>query len=59
MKRFRFSEEQIVGVLKEHQPGMTAVELCRKHGICDAKFYKWCSKYGGMQVSDAKQLKSA
>ncbi len=58
MKRSRFSEEQIIGILKEHQAGMTAAELCRKHGISDATFYKWRSKYGGMEVSDAKRLKS-
>jgi putative transposase len=58
MKRSRFSEEQIIGILKEHQAGMSAVELCRKHGISDATFYEWRSKYGGMEVSDAKRLKS-
>ena len=58
MKRSRFSQEQIIGILKEHQAGMTAVELCRKHGISDATFYKWRSKYGGMDVSDAKRLKT-
>lgn len=57
MKRSRFSQEQIIGVLKEHQAGMTAAELCRKHGISDATFYTWRSKYGGMEVSDAKKLK--
>jgi len=58
MKRSRFSEEQILGILKAHQAGMTAAELCRKHGISDATFYKWRSKYGGMDVSDAKKLKA-
>jgi putative transposase len=58
MKRSRFSEEQIIGVLKEHQAGLSAAELCRKHGISDATFYKWRSKYGGMEVSDARKLKS-
>ena len=58
MKRSRFSEEQIIGILKEHQAGRSAAELCRKHGISDATFYKWRSKYGGMEVSDAKKLKS-
>ena len=57
MKRSRFSEEQIIGILKEHQAGLGAKELCRKHGISDATFYKWRSKYGGMEVSDAKKLK--
>ena len=58
MKRSRFSEEQIIGILKEHQAGATAADLCRKHGISDATFYKWRSKYGGMEVSDAKRLKA-
>ena len=57
MKRSRFTEEQIIGVLKEHQAGLSAADLCRKHGISDATFYKWRSKYGGMEVSDAKKLK--
>ena len=47
MKRSRFSDEQIIGILKEHAAGLTATELCRKHGISDATFYKWRSKYGG------------
>lgn len=58
MKRRRFSEEQVIGVLKEHQAGMSAADLCRKHGISDATFYTWRSKYGGMEVSDAKKLKA-
>jgi putative transposase len=58
MKRSRFSEEQIIGILKEHQAGLSASELCRKHGISDATFYNWRSKYGGMDVSDAKRLKA-
>lgn len=58
MKRSRFSEEQIIGILKEHQAGMSAADLCRRHGISDATFYKWRSKYGGMEVSDARKLKS-
>ena len=58
MKRSRFSEEQIICVLKEHQAGLSAAELCRKHGISDATFYKWRSKYGGMEVSEAKRLKT-
>jgi putative transposase len=57
MKRSRFTQEQIIGVLKEHQAGMTAADLCRKHGISDATFYTWRSKYGGMEVSDARKLK--
>jgi putative transposase len=58
MKRSLHSEEQIIGILKEHQAGMSARDLCRKHGISEATFYKWRSKYGGMEVSDAKRLKS-
>ncbi len=58
MKRSRFIEEQIIGILKEHQAGLSAIELCRKHGISDATFYKWRSKYGGMEVSDARRLKA-
>ena len=58
MKRSRFSEEQIIGILKEHQAGFGAKELCRKHGISDATFYKWRSKYGGMEMSDARRLKT-
>ena len=57
MKRSRFSEEQIIGVLKEHQAGLSAQELCRKHGISDATFYTWRRKYGGMEVSQARKLK--
>lgn len=58
MRRSRFSDEQIVGILKEHQAGMSAAELCRKHGISDATFYKWRSKFGGMEVSEAKRLRT-
>ena len=56
MKRSRFTEEPIIGILKEHQAGLSAADLCRKHGINDATFYNWRSKYGGMEVSDAKKL---
>ena len=58
MKRSRFSDEQIIGILKEHQAGLGAKELCRKHGVSDATFYKWRSKFGGMEVADVKKLKS-
>lgn len=58
MKRSRFTQEQIIGVLKEHQAGMSASELCRKHSISDATFYTWRSKYGGMEISEAKRLKA-
>jgi len=58
MKRSRFREEQIIGILKEHQAGLSAKDLCRKHGISDATFYKWRSRYGGMEVSDARRLKT-
>ena len=58
MKRSRFSDEQIIGILKEHQAGLSATELYRKYGVSDATFYKWRSKYGGMDVSEAKRLKS-
>ena len=57
MKRSRFSEEQIIGILKEHQAGMSAADLSRQNGISDATFYKWRSKYGGMEVSEARKLK--
>lgn len=56
MKR-RFSEEQIFGILKEHEAGVSAKELCRKHGMSDASFYKWKAKFGGMEVSDARRLR--
>lgn len=54
----RFSEEQIIGVLKEHMAGGHVGDLCRKHGISSATLYKWKAKYGGMEVSDAKKLKA-
>jgi len=57
MKKSRFSEAQIISILKEHQAGLSASDLYRKHGISDATFYKWRSKYGGMEVSDARRLK--
>ncbi len=58
MKRSRFTEEQIIGILREHQAGAKTADLCRKHGISDATFYKWRSRFGGMEVSDAKKLRA-
>jgi putative transposase len=57
MKRSRFSEEQITGILKEQEAGMPTVEVCRRHGVSPATFYKWKSKFGGMEVSEAKRLR--
>jgi putative transposase len=57
MKKSRFSEEQIIGFLKQAEAGMPIKELCRKGGFSDATFYKWRSKFGGMEASDAKRLK--
>ncbi|CAP55020.1 putative transposase [Gluconacetobacter diazotrophicus PA1 5] len=58
MKKARFTRDQIIGILKEHQAGATAADLCRRHGISDATFYTWRSKYGGMEVSEARRLKA-
>jgi putative transposase len=58
MKRKRFSEEQIIGILREHQAGAKAPDLCRRHAISEATLYNWRSRYGGMQVSEAKRLRS-
>lgn len=58
MKRSRFTEEQIIGVLKEQEAGMKTADLCRKHGISEATFYNWKAKFGGMEVSEAKRLKT-
>jgi predicted DNA-binding transcriptional regulator AlpA len=58
MKSSGYTEEQIIGILKQHQAGLAAKELCRKYGISDATFYKWWSKYGSMEVSDAPKLKA-
>lgn len=57
MKRKRYSEEQIIGILREAEAGVPVADLCRKHGMSDASFYKWRSKNGGMDVSDAKKLR--
>jgi putative transposase len=53
-----FSEEQIIGVLKEQEAGMPTAEVCRRHGVSPATFYKWKSKFGGLEVSEAKRLRS-
>lgn len=58
MKRSRFSEEQIIGISKEQESGMPTVEVCRRHGVSPATFYKWKSKFGGLEVSEAKRLRS-
>jgi putative transposase len=58
MKGTRFSEEQIIGVLREQEAGARTEEVCRRHGISTATFYKWKSKYGGLEVSDAKRLRA-
>ena len=57
MKRSRFSEEQIIAVLKEQDAGMATADFCRRHGISSATFYKWKSKYGGLEVSNARRLR--
>ena len=57
MKRSRYTEEQIIGILKEQEAGVPVAELCRKHGMSDATFYNWKSKYGGLEVSQLRRLK--
>ena len=58
MKHSRFSEEQIIAILKEHEAGLPEADLCRKHGVSDASIYKWKARYGGMDVSKARRLKT-
>ena len=57
MKRSRFTEEQIIGILREQEAGLPTADVCRKHGISSATFYKWKAKYGGLDVSEARRLK--
>jgi putative transposase len=57
MKRSRFSEEQIIAILKEQEAGMPTADVCRRHGVSSATFYKWKAKFGGLEVSDAKRLR--
>ena len=58
MKRGRFSEEQIIGILKQSEAGAAVTQLCREHGIGESTFYKWKSKYGGLEVNEAKRLRA-
>ena len=58
MKRSKFTEEQVIGILREQEAGAKTAEVCRRHGISSATFYAWKAKYGGMEVSDAKRLRA-
>ena len=58
MRASRFSDEQIIGIIREYEAGAKLAELCRRHNVSQTTFYKWRAKYGGMAVSDAKRLKA-
>ena len=58
MKRSRFSEEQIIGILKEQEAGMATADVCRKHGVSAATFSRWKARFGGLEISDARRLKA-
>jgi putative transposase len=58
MKRSRFSDEQIIGILKEQESGAVTADVCRRHGISEATFYKWKAKFGGLEVTEAKRLRT-
>ena len=58
MRRSKYGEEQVIGILKEHDAGLSTAEICRKYGVSNATFYKWRGRFGGMEVSDARKLKA-
>ncbi len=58
MKRTRFSDAQVIGVLREQEAGAVAADVCRRHGIGEARFYKWKAKFGGLDVTEAKRLRA-